>query len=270
MNIFLLNSYSPIMDYFQEESFNVPFLGSTLFDYHITIYQRLSSEIKSNLKIFVPPEWENIFPNTNTYTNIPKNFSDKHELVFITDLFNLPIFEFTKEDYHSLVQSPGKLYSHKTGFKVGYLNKNSEFSSTPVPLENDTGGFLNIIKLNENNFLKINQTLVNNFSGNPKPNTYGSPVIACDASSVVNSKISGPCFIGEDVKVYNSIIYPGTILTGRTVVQNSEVFESFVCESTIKNSTVKNTLSVLSNLEDVDLKDSLIPRGSVILNERKR
>jgi len=254
------------MDYFQEEAFNVPFLGNTLFDYHLTMYQRFANEIGQTLKIFVPPEWEHIIPSTEGYTNIPQKLSNEHEFVIINDLFNLPIFDFSKDDYQTVIQSPNKLFSYPIGFKVGFLNNKSEI----LKLEENLGGFLNIIKLSEGNFLQLNQTLVNNFSGNPRPNTYGSPVIACDYDSIVNSKISGPCFIGEDVRIYNSTIYPGTILTGRTIIQNSEVFESFVCESTIKNSTVKNALSVLSILENLDLKDSLIPRGSVIINERKR
>jgi hypothetical protein len=163
-------------------------------------------------------------------------------------------------------QTPNKLHSYKTGFKVGFLNNKSKINKIEEGLE----GFNNIIKLSESNFLKINQTLVNNFSGNPRPHSYGFPVIACSNENIVNSKISGPCFIGEDVRLFNSTIYPGTILTGRTIIQNSDIFESFICESTIKNSAVKNTLSVLSIFEDLDLKDSLIPRGSVIINERKR
>jgi hypothetical protein len=254
------------MDYFQEESFNVPFLGSTLLDYHLTMYQRFARELNKELKIFIPPEWEHIIPNGEVYTNIIHKLSNEYELVVIVDLFSLPILDFIREDYQTLSQLPNKLYSHKTGLKVGFLNNKSKIER----IEEDLEGFHNIVKLDEGNFLKINQTLVNNFTGNPRPHSYGFPVIACPDENIVNSKISGPCFIGEDVRVYNSVVYPGTILTGRTIIQNSEVFESFICESTIKNSVVKNTLSVLSILEDLDLKDSLTPRGSVIINERKR
>lgn len=266
MKVFLFNSHSQLSEYFQEENFNIPFLGSTLFDYNYNAYTRFSKLLKKDLNIFVPVEWKDLLPNTEDYRNIPQKLSDEHELILFTDLLNVPVLDFSMDDYHFLAQNPNKLFSHSTGFKVGYLNNKSEISKIYEDLE----GFSNLVRLNNTNFLKINQALINNYSGTPSPNTYGSPVITCPSSNVVNSKISGPCFIGEDVKIFNSIIYPGTILTGRTVVQNSEVFESFICESEVKNSTVKNTLSVLSSLIEVDLKDSVVPRGSVILNERKR
>jgi hypothetical protein len=266
MKVFLFNSHSQLSEYFQEESFNIPFLGSTLFDYNYNSYERLAVLINKTLQIFVPPEWDGLLENTETYINVPQNLSNDFELIFFTDLFNIPFLDFSHDDYHFIIQNPNKLFSHASGLKVGYLNNQSEISK----LSEDLHGFSNILRLTNSNFLKINQTLINNYSGSPSPNTYGSPVIACPSSNIVNSKIAGPCFLGEDVKIFNSIIYPGTILTGRTVIQNSEVFESFICESEVKNSTVKNTLSVLSSLFDVDLKDSVVPRGSVIFNERKR
>jgi hypothetical protein len=265
MKVFLHPGLNGLSEYFQEEDYNIPFLGSTLLDFVSDAYKRFAKATGQDLKILAPDIWEIGLP---TYDYISSELNDEHEVVFITQLFNLPVLDFLIEDYQFLIQHPDKLFYHETGFQLGYVNKDS---SIVEPKPDGLLGFKNVVRLSPSNFLKVNQSLVNNYKGESViPGSYGLPVVASPRENIINSKVCAPCFIGEDVKLYNSVVYPGTVLTGNTVIENSEVFESFICEASIKNAVIKNSLVALASVDHVDLEDSVAPRGSVLINGRKR
>jgi hypothetical protein len=269
IKLFLYENPGKLNEYFQEGDFNIPFLGNTLFDFIISNYKKLADSLNSELEVFIPEYFGDIFVENGikTYKNIPQNIStEKRDLVFISNVFSIPVWDFTTDDCVFLKQNPDEFFSHSSGLKCGFISSSSNFSITTKSLD----AFNNLILLNEKNFLTVNQKLINFFRGNSFPGFYGEPVIMTNSENIFNSRVCGPCFIGQDVRVLNSTIYPGTILTGSTVVQNSEIFESFLCQATVKNSAVKNSLIVLSNLEDVNLKNSIAPSGSNIVYDRNR
>lgn len=254
------------MDYFQEEDYNTPFLGSNLFDFLVSSYSRFASESNSEIEFFAPQGWN---VELKKYQNILNEFDEDYCVFFLTDVFSVPISDFTKEDYQFLIQNPNKVFSHSSGTKIGYVNKNVDFSK--VLDSDDLTGFRNLIRLSSANFLSANQALVNNFSSSVfTPGNYGNPVVLSSTENIHNSRIMGPSFIGEDVKISNSVIYPGSIIMGNCSIVNSEVFESFICESSIKNSVIKNSISALGFIDEVHLENSVIPSGSVLNNVRKR
>ena len=266
IKLFFYDNYNPIIDYFQEEGHNIPFLGSNLFDFTSFSIKRFADLNNQTLQIFTPPEWESEFESWSG--NFLDYFGEDHSIFIFTDVFSVPLSDFTKEDYHFLIQNPDKIFHHESGMKIGYINKNTDLSRV---YKDELQGFNSILRIEPSNFLKVNQSLISNFSsGQSYPGNYGNPVILTGGENIHNSRILGPSFIGEDVKIYNSIIYPGTVVTGNCIISNSEVFESFICESSIRNSVVKNTLTAMANIDEVDLQDSIIPRGSVLNNVRKR
>lgn len=265
IKLFFYENYNSVLDYFQESDFNTPFLGSNLFDFVSSSYQRFAELNNVELEIYVPESWGLDFPS---YGNFLDEFSDSHDIFIFTDVFNVPIADFLKEDYHFLIQNQDKVFSHESGLKLGFINNKTNI--TQIYTE-ELEGFNNIIRVDASNFLQVNQTLVNNFTSNVvTPGNYGNPVILTESDNIYKSRILGPSFVGEGVKIYNSVIYPGTIVTGNVVISNSEIFESFVCESSVKNSVLKNSLTALANLDEVSLENSIIPRGSVLNNVRKR
>ena len=265
MKVFLHPGFNGISEYFQEEDFNIPFLGSTLLDFNVESYKRFSKITSNELEIFVPGLWD---VGLRKYDYVSNCLSEEYEVIFVTNLFNIPALDFTITDYQFLIQNPNKFFQHELGFQLGYVNNTSNLNDS---VSDNLLGFKNVIKLTPGNFLKVNQSLVNNYTGNSNVlNSYGLPVIVSPSENVINSKICAPCFIGEDVRVYNSVIYPGTVLTGNTIIENSEIFESFICESSVKNSVIKNSLVAVSSVDHVDLEDSIAPRGSVLVYGRKR
>lgn len=266
MKVFLYPDFtSKVPEYFQEEDYNIPFLGSTLIDFFVDSYGRFAKSTGNELEILVPSFWKIDFTK---YYQLSLSLGDDYEVVFLTSLLNIPAVDFSIEDYQYLVQNPGKFFEYGNGFKAGYINKHSnlaDFPGKPLP------SFNNLIHLNSDNFLKMNQSLVNNYRGEESmPGFYGLPVVAAFRENIINSKICAPSLIGEDVKIINSVIYPGTVITGNTSIENSEIFESFVCEAFIKNSVVKNSLVALSSVDHVDLEDSVVPKGSMLTYGRKR
>jgi hypothetical protein len=268
MKIILHENFNTLSGYFQEDDFNIPFLGSTLLDFFISSINRFADICNDGeVSFFAPFGWGlDVFDRNSGLISL---LSESHEIVIIGDLFNIPIYDFSKEQHHFLLQNPGKLFSLKTGLKIGYMSNSSDF----LKIHNDDlDTFSNVVRLNQTNFLRVNQTLVSRISTVNKniPGNYGNPFIVASESNIKNSKICGPCFIGEDVLIINSVIYPGSVLTGKTTIVNSEVFESFVCESDVKNSVIKNSLIALSKINQVNLKDSVSPRGSILEHERER
>lgn len=268
IKLFIYEKPTILSEYFQEEDYNIPFLGSTLFDFVVDSYRRFAESIDQELSVYVPNGWE--LEGCINYSNIPNNLSEEdYELIFFTDLFTLPISDYSIEDYHFLKQYPDKLFSHKTGLKMGYLTRNSNIENSQLP--ESLIGFHNLLEINHSNFLDLNKNLVNRVKSlSEHISDYGESVILCDRNNINNSQICGPCFIGKEVVVYNSIIYPGTILTGRSFVKNSEIFESFICESRIEESFIKNSLVAISEVNGLSLNDSVLPRGGVLLGGRKR
>jgi hypothetical protein len=268
MKIILHENFNPLSGYFQEDDFNIPFLGSTLLDFFVSSINRFAEICNGEeVSFFAPFGWGlNVFDRNAGLVSL---LSGAHEIFIIGDLFNIPIYDFSKEHYHFLIQNPGKLFSLKSGLKIGYMSNSSDFSKIHT---DEVDIFSNVVRLNQTNFLRVNQTLVARVSSANKniPGNYGNPFIAASESNIKNSKICGPCFIGEDVLIINSVIYPGSVLTGKTTVVNSEIFESFVCESDVKNSVIKNSLIALSKINQVNLKDSVSPRGSILEHERER
>lgn len=267
IKLFIYENYNNIIPYFQEEDHNIPFLGSNLFDFTVSSYKRFSDSLDQNIEIYITEVWSGSL-DLPTYKNINEHFRDEHDLYFFTDLFTVPISDFSLEDYHFLSENPGKLFSHEHGLKMGFLNKDSDVSRLYTE---ELSGFSNLVKLSISNFLKVNQTLVSNFSSNVViPGNYGNPVVLADSDNIVNSRILGPSFVGENAKIFNSVIYPGSVVTGNVTISGSEVFESFVCESTIKNSNVRNSFFVLSSVDELNVENSIFPRGSIINHVRKR
>lgn len=267
IKLFFYDNFNDISEYFQEEMHSIPFLGDTLFGFVVESYHRFSKTSNIPIKIYTPETWPDI--GQSTYTNLSLELSEsEYDIVFISDLSSVPVLDITTEDYHFIKQNPDKLFSHPSGFKVGYINKDSKIDRIYTE---ELQGFSGFIKLSMKNFLKINQALINNVSSEAHtPGTYGFPVILAPKENISNSKIYGPSFIGKDVRVFNSTIYPGSIILGTSVVKNSEIFESFIFESSIKNGTLKNSLSVQSDLEALHLEDSLLPKGSVLMHDGKR
>lgn len=264
IKVFFYDNYNPIMDYFHEEDFNIPFLGSNLFDFLKSSYTRFANLLGFDICFYSSSYWSDDIP---VYTNILEELGEDYCLFVLTDAFSLPIFDFTKDDYHFLAQNPNKVFSHETGIKIGYINKNVDFNK----IHNDLTGFKNIVKMSQGNFLSLNQTLVNNFTSKTViPGNYGNPVILSSQDKIHDSRILGPSFIGEDVKIVKSVIYPGSIVMGNCTIINSEIFESFICESSITDSSIKNSISALSFIDAMNLENSIIPSGSVLNNGRKR
>jgi hypothetical protein len=265
MKVFFHPGFNVLSEYFQEEDYNIPFLGSTLIDFVSRAYVRFAEATNNSLEIFVPDIWDVDFPK---YDYVSPFLNDEYEAVFITSLFSLPVLDFSVEDYQFLIQNPGKFFRKESEFQLGFLNKKSNLNE----LTSETlFGFNNVINLTQSNFLRVNQSLINNFNGKATiPGSYGLPVLIAPSENIINSKICAPCFVGEDIKIYNSVIYPGTVLTGNSIIENSEIFESFVCESSVKNSVIKNSLVALSSIDHVNLEDSVVPKGSVLVNGRKR
>jgi hypothetical protein len=266
IKLFLYTNSGSLNEYFQEEDFNIPFLGNTLFDFVVSSYKNLADSVNVDFEVYVPEYVVMENSVVKTYKNIPQCLSENRDVIFISDVFSIPVFEFSKDDYFFLKQNPDNFFNHSSGVKMGYMSSESKF----VFSENELTGFNNLVRVNEKNFLSLNQKLINNFKGVYYPGFYGEPIVLANKDNIFNSKICAPCFIGADVRITNSTIYPGTILTGRTIIQNSEVFESYLCQSSVKNSAIKNSLVVLSDLEGVTLNNSVAPAGSILLNDRNR
>jgi hypothetical protein len=267
IKVFIYENPNTINSIFQEDDYNIPFLGGTLMDFVCSSYERFSLSLGKDINFYVPLNWN---VGLETYDNIPSKLSDEHECVFILDLFTMPLTDFTIEDYHFLIQNKDVLYAHPSGVKMGCINKNTNISRIN---SEDISGFSNIVTLNSSNFLSLNRHLLPALSVDTDafyPEFYGNPIVLCDPKNIYGSKICGPCIIGEDVKIINSVIYPGSIIVGNSVIKNSTIFESFLCESSLSNSELKNSLVALSSIEDVDLSNSILPRGSVLYNAGKR
>lgn len=268
IKVFIYENYNELSGYFQEEDYNIPFLGSTLFDFVLDSYSGFADLCGQEVEFYCPHSWDDL--GVSKYSNLIDELSEDLNLVILTDLFSLPLTELSKDDYFFFTQNPNKLFSHSSGLKAGYISKSTNLST--IYGSEDLKAFSGVAQLTEKNFLMLNRMLVSqiNFEGVRINGSYGNPTVLCSPDSIINSTICGPCFIGDDVHIVNSTIYPGTILTGKTTIQNSEIFESFLCASKVSDSTVKNSLVVLSDFEGLNLKNSILPRGSFINNVRNR
>lgn len=267
IKLFIYENQNSLNSIFQEDDYNIPFLGGTLLEFVYSSFERFSSYVNQDFEAYVPVNWD---VGLKTYDNIPSNLTEDYDCIFILDLFKIPLKDFSVEDYHFLIQNKDNLFSHSSGIKMGCINNKTNISKLN---QEDIEGFNGVVSLDHTNFLFLNRSLIPNIlveNNEFYPEFYGDPFILCDRKNIHSSKICGPCFIGEDVQIINSVIYPGTIIIGNSVIKNSKIFESFICESSVSNSEMSNSLLAVSNIEDLDIKNSILPRGSVILDAGKR
>jgi len=262
MKVFFYEEENELETVFLRPQYEIPFLGITLFDFSKQAFERLAEQINETVEFFVPNNWD---LNEKKFfdLDLTSKLSDEPELVFFTNVYSLFFADLDKEYIQHLKQNKGKAFS-RDGTVCTFMS-----SKDVLKEPKDDSSLESFFYVEKQNFLHVNQKLVSRlhpvpFEGNAK--IFGSPVIF--SQEISNSTICGPSFIGPDVKIYNSYIAPGTILVGETTIAQSKVFSSFINQSHVSNSEIESVLSSDSQVVGLTMKDSLIPYGGLLLNER--
>lgn len=274
MKVFIYESDSVLVNFFQRPEFQIPFLSSNLLSFLGAGVVRNSIILDEDYTVFLPLSWEPHIENSSNFSFYSGDIANQlstsqkrdYELVFITGLFSLMLGDFFDHDLSHLKQNPEKLFTNR-GVIGGYLKKGQELSA---PEEFD--GFKNFVNLTEENYLRLNQDLVENLSIQSvgvTARTYGKPIILSENVSS-DSTVCGPCFIGKNVRVDSSYISPGTVILGTTEIVNSRVTSSFVMDAYLDGTSIEDTIALEATIENVTLsKGAKLPPGSVIIGERK-
>jgi hypothetical protein len=261
MKIFYYEEENDIESIFLMPEYEIPFLGSDLFNFSKSAFERLAFNLQEKVEFFVPKAWNLESINTYNY-NILEHLNEEPELVFITSVYSIFFSEMDKEYIQHLKQNKGNAFA-SDGTICSYISNTDELKE---PKED--ASLKVFFHLNSSNFLRTNQKLVSRIfseSVEVNSNIFGEPIIL--SSKVVNSTICGPSFIGPEVSVANSYIAPGSIILGDSSVSNSKVFSSFLYNSKVEKCEVDSIISSHSFVSGVNLKNSLIPSGGLIHNE---
>jgi len=263
MKIFYFAEENALEQLFMKPQPEIPFLNSTLFEFSKDAFTRLGEQINDDVQIIADPAWGSDHEPLTT-PNILEYLSEEPELVFFTNVFSIFFAGLDKEYIQHLKQNPGKLFMAE-GTVCGYLSKDHTLSEPEVDKTLQSFFFVN-----ETNFLRVTNKLVGQLQPSlPEVESneiYGFPTVLSE--SVKNSTICGPCFIGPDVVVSDSYIAPGTVITGESVITNSSVFSSVLSDSRLETSTITSTLTSGSTLFYAKLKESVVPYGGIIQDER--
>lgn len=98
----------------------------------------------------------------------------------------------------------------------------------------------------------------------------GSAVVSQHAHISGFCEIYGPCYIGPEVSIVNSIVYPGTFIYGDSIISDAELKGSFVQDSRITKSTVHNSLVSGAELTDTDMEGSVLTQGSKLIGKKRK
>jgi len=272
MKVFIYDNPNELNNLFGEPDYRVPFLSTNLLNFATMGILRNAAQVGEGHTIYIPDWWSDISNISlySLYTNVAQTLeaeqSREYELVFLMSLFSVMVGDFSKEDIAFLKQNPGKLYQNN-GVIGGYLEKEQA-----MPAPEDFEGFDAFWQLTPSSYLRINQQLVGQLSLNTvkadESNTiYGAPALL--SSSVQNSTICAPSYISENSTIVNSYIAPGSIVTGDVTISGSKVFGSFVNDANIINSVLTDSIVSGSVVDGLQLKESIIPQGSLLQNERQ-
>lgn len=263
MKIFYFSEENSLEQVFMKPQPEIPFLNSTLFEFSKQAFFRLGEQINEEVQIIAEPGWgEGHEPLTTP--NILEYLNEETELVFFTNVFSVFFSSLDKEYIQHLKQNPGKLFMSE-GTVCGYLSKNHVLNEPELDKTLQSFFFVN-----ETNFLRVTNKLVGQLQPIlPKfdsTEVYGFPTVVSE--NIKNSTVCGPCFIGPDVVVSDSYIAPGTVITGESVITNSSVFSSVISNVRVEASNITSTLTSNATILHTDLKNSVIPSGGIIQNER--
>lgn len=274
MKVFVYESDSSLGNFFQKHEFQIPFLSSSLLSFLEAGIVRNGVLLGNGYDIFLPSHWKHYLEDSPGFryhsgdinNKLSEYQTEEYELVFIVSLFSLMLGDFFDEDISYLKQNPEKFFANR-GVVGGYLKKGQH-----LPKPEEFTGFMNFVVLDEENYLRLNQDLVENLSIQSvgvEARVYGNPIILSNLVSNT-STICGPCFVGSGVRVQNSYISPGTVLVGNTQVIDSTIMSSFIFNSSVKSVHLEDSTLSEVIIEDVRLtKGTKLPSGSVIIGERK-
>lgn len=241
MKIFIYESDTSLQQIFHLPARAVPLLNTTVSGFFKQSASRQARLHNVKVDVYTPQHWE----DDNGYASNFLDFrSDTPEVFIVVPDNTVLAGDILKEDLVRLEQSPGKLF-HNKGIIAGYLSSKDDDYPEPI---NDETLFNGALFISADNYLKIQQVLVQRVSTPDLPGTddtvtlYGAPVILADPSSIQNSTICAPTLIGKDVRVVNSYIAPGSVITGDSNIISSRVYSSVVIDSTITNSNITNTV----------------------------
>lgn len=257
MKVFVYQEDTDLSVFFERPEFAVPFLSSDLLTFFLKGVERAGLGAET----YLPATWG--IEEYRSYSRVELE-GEGYGYVMFAPLTSLIVFDFEESDFIEMKQFPDRLFSNN-GVVAGYVDYGKPL---PAPKDNDTF-FKNIRRVNLTTFLQYNQRLVGNLeAGEQKRFVYGSPVILTD-NVCPRTTVAGPAFIGEHVRIENSYIGPGSVITGTSVIENSTILHSFINSSTVENSEFKDSLITDSSIEGVHTEDSRLPFGSVIRNIRK-
>ena len=85
--------------------------------------------------------------------------------------------------------------------------------------------------------------------------------MVANTAVIENSVLVGPCFIGDGVKVTNSVIGPYVSISGQSTVENSNIKNSVIQSSTsvsnamFDNSMIGNHVKYDGHVSDISIGD---------------
>lgn len=268
MKIFLYETINDLSLFFQTPSHKIPFLSADLFTFFNQAAERYTAEYGDEVTIYTPSDWHEDNPYDGAYTDLVSK--DRYELVLVCTPLSAPVGDLLPDEVTFLKQNPDKMFFFN-GVLGGYIKGGEALSGTP---EEDASLFSGFWQLTLDNFLELNQELVSQLQARSAPDledshTFGTPVVL--SPEVYGSTIGSPVFIGKDVKVYNSYIGAGTVLTGNTEVRNSRIYSSFIHDSIVRESPrVESVLIASDSLVEGQTIDSpsRLPYGTTIFSKK--
>ncbi|MEO1262743.1 MAG: sugar phosphate nucleotidyltransferase [Bacteroidota bacterium] len=172
--------------------------------------------------------------------------------VFVSDLAIVGLYyiregEYLRDQIQSLIDNDVKDKGEYqiTSVLENMKNKGYRFKAQPIDEWLDCGNKQNIVDTNRR-MLQLKQ---------------GVEKLVSDSASIENSLVVGPCFIGEDVKITNSIIGPYVSISEGSVVENSNIRNSVIQGSTtvsnamFDNSMIGNHVKYMGHISDISIGD---------------
>lgn len=261
MKVFLYEEVNPLNTTFLLPEYEIPFLGSNLLDFSKNAFQRLADYLGEELEYYVPGGWA---VNELTYDGnlLSALHEEEPELVFFTNVYSLFFGAMDKEYIHHLKQNRGKAFK-SNGTVCSYLSRSDGLNEPQ-----DDESLRVFFYLDLDNYLRTSQKLMTQLdtgSVEHTAKTFGEPIVR--TSTITNSTVCAPSFIGPDVSLVNCYIAPGSIITGNSHLANTRVFSSALHGVNASDSELESVISAESIIEHLKLKDSNIPAGSVIRSE---